>query len=154
MAKKQLGSDYILWVNTNTSGTGSATWKAIMCQRDLTINTPFDTIDASTKCGNETLVQEGQETVEGTAALLQKDTADTNHMTTFEFRQIARDGISRQYKAAPKTATAADDGKIVYTFNGKITNVSDTFPNKELATVSFALSVDGQIEETEYEYEP
>ena len=148
MSKKQLGTDYILWVNTGT--TSVPVWKAVMCQSGLTITTPFETIDASSKCGKDSVVDDGIETVEFDAFLLQKDDTDTDHMTTYEWRQLARTKDQHEFKAAPKTATAEDEGKIVYEFDGVITSVADAFPYKEMATVSSSISVKGSIVESEF----
>ncbi len=49
---------------------------------------------------------------------------------------------------------AEDAGKIVYDFMGKITNLSDTYPNKDNATCSASVSVNGEIEETEFVFTP
>lgn len=145
MSKKQIGTDYVLFVNTTPDAT--ATWKAVMCQSGLTITTPFESIDASSKCGVDSFVDNGVETVEFDAMLLQKDDTDTTHMTTYEWRQLARTKANLEFKIAPKTPV---EGQIIYEFEGVITNIADSYPYKEMATVSSSISVKGEIEESEY----
>jgi len=148
--RKQLGTDYLLWVNTGT--TEEPVWKIPLCQTTGTVTTPKDTIDAASKCGNDTQIQPGAETVEFEGQILQEDIANTAHMDIYDLRQIFRAGVSREFKFAPRGETAADDGKIIYSFTGKITSVTDSYPNKEVATASVSISVDGEVEETKFIY--
>lgn len=148
--RKQIGTDYLLFVNTGT--TESPVWKIPLCQTTVTLNSPMDTIDASSKCGNDTLTELGTETVEMEGQTLQKDATNVNHMSLYDYRQIFRANEEREFKVGPKGETEADDGKIIYSFTGRITNVSDSYANKEIATVSTSITVVGQIEETEFVY--
>lgn len=148
--RKQIGTDYLLFVNTGT--TESPVWKIPLCQTTVTVNSPMDTIDASSKCGNDTLTELGTETVELEGQILQKDPSNVPHMSLYDFRQLFRANLPREFKVGPKGETEADDGKIIYSFTGRITNVSDTYGNKEVGTVSASISVVGQIEETEFVY--
>lgn len=152
MAKIQLGTDYLLWVNTGT--TEIPAWKPVMCQTGMTINDPKEVIDGRSKCGNKKLVDEGEPTVEFDALLLQKDTTDLIRMTTYEWTQLADSLDNHEFKAAPKTATAADDGKIIYSWVGPITNSTTSFPDKETAKVSSSITVDGQIDKEQFVFEP
>lgn len=146
--RKQIGTDYLVFVNTSTTSTPN--WKIPLCQTTVTVNTPMDTIDASSKCGPDTLVENGVETVEFEGQILQQDATNTTHMSLFDLRKLYREKKSLQFKVGPKGATADDDGKIIYTFTGKITNLSDTYANKEVGTVSGSISVDGEIAESEF----
>lgn len=146
--RKQLGTDYLLFINTAPSG--EPVWKVALCQTTLTITTPKETIDASSKCGNDTLVQPGVETVEMEGQILQKDPTNTAHMSLYDLRQLFRAGQSITFKAGPRGEEEADDGKIIYDFTGKITNMTDTYANKEVGTCSISVTADGEIEESEF----
>lgn len=148
MAITQTGKDYVLFADTTPEA--EPTWKIVMCQRGLTINDPKDVIDGSSKCGKKNLVEDGQATVEFDALLLQNDPADSVRMTTFEWAQLADSNASRRFKAAPRTATVDDVGKIIFEFEGTITNTTTTMNDGEMATVASTISVDGKIDKDEF----
>lgn len=143
-----IGTDYLLFINTGT--TVSPVWKVPLCQTTLTLNTPKDVIDSSSKCGTKSDTVPGQETIEFEGLILAKDPANPNHMSLFDLRQIFRDGDSFEFRAGPRGETAADDGKIIYSGTGKFTSLSDTYPNKDNATATGSISVNGELTEIEY----
>lgn len=146
--RKQIGTDYLLFVNIGTDVAPN--WKIPLCQTTVTVNTPMLVIDANSKCGPDSLVDNDVETVEFEGQVLQQDPTNTSHMSLFDLRQLYREKEEHQFKVGPKGTTAADNGKIVYTFKGRITNLSDTYANQEVGTVSGSISVTGQIVETEF----
>lgn len=148
--RKQLGTDYLLFVNTGT--TLSPIWKIPLCQTNLVLNTPMNVIDTTSKCGPDSMVDNAQETVEFEGQILQKDATNTTHMSLFALRQLYRQKGVLEFKAGPKGETEADDGKIIYSFTGTITNLSDTYGNGDVGTVSGSINVSGQIEESEFIY--
>jgi hypothetical protein len=146
--RKQLGTDYVVFINTGTDV--APVWKVALCQTTATVNTPMEVIDASSKCGPDSMIDNGIETVEFEGQILQKDDDNVNHMSLFELRQLMRTKDLVQFKLGPKGETLEDDGKIIYDFDGYITSISDTYPNKEVATSSVSVSVSGEIEESEF----
>jgi len=148
--RKQLGTDYLLFVNTGT--TIEPVWKIPLCQTNAVLNTPMNVIDTSSKCGPDFEVDNAQETVEFEGQVLQKDPDNTTHMSLFDLRQLYRQKKELEFKVGPKGETEADDGKIIYSFTGKITNLSDTYGNGDAGTVSGSINVSGEIEETEFVY--
>lgn len=147
---KQLGTDYVVFVNTGTKQ--APTWKIPLCQTTLTLNTPKEVIDAGSKCGNDTLVDNGQDTVEFEGQILQKDATNTVNMSLFDLRALFDANEVVSFKAGPTGSTAADAGKIVYEFDGRLTNMSDTYPNKNVATATVSVSVVGNISTSEFVY--
>lgn len=146
--RKQLGTDYVVFINTGTDMV--PVWKVALCQTTLTVNTPMEVIDASSKCGTDSMVDNGVETVEFEGQILQKDDGNANHMSLYELRQLMRTKELQQFKVGPKGETADDAGKIIYDFNGHITSISDTYPNREVSTSSVSVSVSGEIKESEF----
>ena len=152
MARKQIGTDYLVFANTGTSG--AKVWKALMCQTTVTGNFPTSIIDASSKCGKDSMVEPDIESYDLEGQLLQKDATDTNRLTAYEIHDMRKDAITNgvpiEFKLAPKGAAAADNGKIIYEFDAYISNISDTFDNGEVATQSLSLQVVGETTFTEY----
>lgn len=154
MARKVLGKDYILFMNLGT--TGAPEWKPVLCQTSATVNIPTKTIDATSKCGTETLIDTDVESVDFEGQLLQKDLTDTTRMTTKELLdkyRANRNGTtdSYEFKLVPPTTSVDDDGKLMHTFTGRFTNLTITYP-MEIATASGSISAIGEMVETEYEH--
>lgn len=150
--RKETGENYLVFINTNTTGTGDPTWKIGMCQTDLTVTRPKQTIDATSKCGADTRIQPGQETASFGAQILQKDATQPQHMTRYELGQLFNAGNPVEFKIGPKGETAEEDGKLIYTFTGNITQIADTYSNGDMATCTIDVSVIGAIEESEFVY--
>lgn len=146
MAKKQIGTDYVLFVDTSADET--PVWKIPLCQTTGTVNTPMEVIDATSKCGPDSLIDNGVETVEFEGQVLQDDDDNPTHLSLFALRQLMRTKALLKFKFGPKASTGVT-GKILYSFSGYITNISDSYPTKEVATASVSVSVSGQITETE-----
>lgn len=154
MARTQNGSDYVLFLNTGT--TELPAWKIALCQTTLTANFPKDVTEANSKCGNDFMVDHGIETIDVEGYYLQDDISDTQKVTSFELHQMADAAIDNdqpiEFKLGPKGETMADDGKVIYDGIAYITNISDSFPNKEKSTVSFTLQVKGRTTLSKFAY--
>lgn len=152
MARKQIGTNYLVFANTGTDV--APVWKAMMCQTSVTGNFPTQVIDATSKCGPDAMLAEDVVTFDLEGQLLQKDVSDTTRMTAKEIHDMKKLMITgqqpKQFKLAPSTETSGDDGKIIYTFNAVISNLSDTFGLNEVATQSMTLQVKGDYTVTEY----
>lgn len=148
MARKQLGTDYVVFVDI--SETATPNWKVMLCQTTATVNSPKDVIDASSKCGNDSLSELGIETIDFEGQVLQKDATNTSHLSMYEVRQLFRTKEKYNFKLGPKGATSADDGKIIYSGLGEIMSLSETYPNKDVATCTGSITFTGEIDETEF----
>lgn len=148
MARKQIGTDYLLFINTGT--TEAPVWKVPLCQTSVTVNTPKNVIDASSKCGPDSLIENAPETVDFEGQVLQQDPTNTTHMSLFDLRQLYRDGGLHEFKVGPRGSTVDDNGKIIYSFSGYLSNLTDTYGNGEVGTVSGSIAVSGEIEETQF----
>lgn len=146
--RKQIGTDYLLFVNVGTPEAPE--WKIPLCQTTVTVNTPMLVIDANSKCGPDSMIDNDVETIDFEGQILQQDPTNTSHMSLYELRQLYRTKEVHQFKVGPKGTSAEDEGKIVYSFDGRLTNLSDTYPNQEVGTVTGSISVVGEIEETEF----
>jgi hypothetical protein len=148
--RKELGGNYLVFINTNTSGTGDPVWKIAMCQTDLTVTRPKTTVNADSKSGSDTRIQPGSETVSFGAQILQEDATQPQHLTRYDLGQLFNAGQPVEFKIGPKGETAEEDGKIIYEFTGNITNLADTYSNGDIATTTIDVAVIGQIEETKF----
>lgn len=154
MARTQLGTDYVLFLNTGTDE--APTWKIALCQTDASLNSEAETIDTTSKCGKSSLLDQGSESIDIEGHLIQKDASDITILTYKEMWDLYKDGISTNdpigFKLAPKGTTVDDDGKIIFEGKGKITGLPASFPNGDVATASFSIAVDGEMQVTEFEY--
>lgn len=150
--RKQLGTDYLLFVNTGTSVT--PIWKALLCQTNAVVNTPFQTIDANSKCGPDSMTDFDVQSIEVEGQILQFNSTDTSRIDIFTFREMVEDSTESQtpimVKLAPKTMLADDEGKIIYSASVMVTSVSDTYGLGEVATASISMNVKDKIVYSKY----
>lgn len=148
--KKVLGSRMLLAVNMGTDLAPD--WKIPLCQVSLTVNRPKNVIDSSSKCGPDSDVEDAAETVDFEGQILKVNAEDTNHLDTVALHEILDDMVDRQWKSLIKDATAADNGSPQYTFTGKLSNLTDSYPNGEKGTQTGSIAVSGKVDVTPFTY--
>ena len=153
MAKQTTGTDYVLSVNTGT--TGAPTFKVVLCQTTYQMTRATETVSSKSKCGLYSKVEKGEITVSVEGQFLEKDSTDTSILDYKQLvdlfnNQWGTDGY--EWKLTPKVLDAEAEGKIVETFTGMISNLDTSLNVDEVGTVSFGVVVNGDVTTTNYQH--
>lgn len=145
---KALGNDYVLFVDTDTTGVTPA-WKAVVCESSLSLEESNDTVDASSKCGSDILVGRPTNSVSVEGFALESVDAGSGHIAWFDLNTLVTTANDTNktlaFKIAPKVAEA---GKFNYAFDGRVTSITTNFNDQEAVNVSLSISVKGNVTKT------
>lgn len=127
-----------------------ANFLVLVCQTDLTFDRSRDTIDANSKCGpNQIPSNNPTYEISGTAQVLLSDDDDPefdSQASEALVDQLFRSKTEFDWKIGPLSGIAVP-GDVVYEGDGFFSNLSTSYPNEDVATFDFTISVKGEYEQ-------
>lgn len=142
MAERKVnGGDVVLFI------TEGGVDLLLVCQVEHNFDRSNDTIDANSKCGPDTLPGGNPAfEISGTAQVLLGDTDDVVFASKFSEAKMDTLLTAKtvfDWKMGPASGVPIP-GDVTYSGKGFLTNLSTSYPNNDVATFDFTISVKGQ----------
>lgn len=144
MAERKInGKDVVISIKQG------ATFLLLVCQVEHNFDRSWDPIDANSKCGPDQLPNDvGDYSISGTAQVLLGDGPTmTGKMSEAIVDQLGRNRETFEWKMGPAAAVPVP-GDVTYSGNGFFSSLSTTYPNADVATFDFTITVKGEYTQT------
>lgn len=144
MAERKVnGKDVVISIKT------AATFLLMVCQVEHNFERTWDPIPADSKCGPDQLPNDvGQYSISGTAQVLLGDGPTMpDKISEAVVDQLGRNRQVFEWKMGPAAAVPVP-GDITYGGNGFFSSLSTSYPNGDVATFDFTLTVKGEYTQT------
>lgn len=119
----------------------------LVCQVEHNFDRSRDSIDANSKCGPDTIPGDAPTyEISGTAQILLGDTDDgvfNQKLSEARMDQLFRSKSVFPWIMGPASGIPIP-GDVTYSGNGFLTSLSTTYPNNDVATFDFTISVKGE----------
>lgn len=119
----------------------------LVCQVEHNFDRTRDSIDANSKCGPDTIPGDAPTyEISGTAQILLGDTDDsvfTGKLSEAKMDSLFRAKTVFQWTMGPASGVPVP-GDVTYSGDGFLTSLSTTYPNNDVATFDFTISVKGE----------
>lgn len=119
-------------------------WKLVGCQTNASTDSQTNVSETVTKCETFKSIGNDSSSVSCEGVLLKKS-SDTSVLDAVQIRQYYNSKSLYDWKIVDQDPAVGDSGNIpVYTCQGYITALQETFPGEEKSTFSYTISVVGE----------